>query len=372
MIAPLDRVVIVMMSAVGDAVHVRPVINAIKRARPQSHISWILQPGPATLVRGHESVDEILLFDRSRGMRAYVDLRNALASRRFDVALALQVYFKAGLVLAMTRARVKLGFDRARARDLNWLFTSQRVPPHPMQHVQDQYLEFLRPLGIDPEPVEWKLGPWPEEREWQREFFAPIERPAVSIVVATSKPEKDWMPDPEIAFAGRSNVGKSTLINKLVQRKKLARVSNTPGRTREIHFFRVNQDFVLVDLPGYGYARIAKERRAEWKPLIEGFLKDSAGLRGIVLLLDVRRDPSSDDEYMLDFLAELGLPVIVAVTKVDKLPRAQIAQRVGAIAKALGLDEEQVIPFSAVSGSGRKELADAVMSLLAQPSWRSS
>jgi heptosyltransferase I len=195
MIAPLDRVVIVMMSAVGDAVHVLPVINAIKRARPQSHISWILQPGPATLVRGHESVDEILLFDRSRGMRAYVDLRNALASRRFDVALALQVYFKAGLVLAMTRARVKLGFDRARARDLNWLFTSQRVPPHPMQHVQDQYLEFLRPLGIDPEPVEWKLGPWPEERGWQREFFAPIERPAVSIVVATSKPEKDWMPE---------------------------------------------------------------------------------------------------------------------------------------------------------------------------------
>jgi GTP-binding protein len=186
---------------------------------------------------------------------------------------------------------------------------------------------------------------------------------------------KGWRPThayPEIAFAGRSNVGKSTLINKLVQRKKLARVSNTPGRTREIHFFRVNQDFVLVDLPGYGYARIAKERRAEWKPLIEGFLKDSAGLRGIVLLLDVRRDPSSDDEYMLDFLAELGLPVIVAVTKVDKLPRAQIAQRVGAIAKALGLDEEQVIPFSAVSGSGRKELADAVMSLLAQPSWRSS
>jgi len=195
MIAALDRIAIVMMSAVGDAVHVLPVINAIKRARPQSHISWILQPGPATLVRGHESVDEILQFDRARGPRAYIDLRNQLASRRFDLALALQVYFKAGLVLAMTRAKVKLGFDRARARDLNWLFTSHRVPPHPMQHVHDQYLEFLRPLGIDPNPIEWKLGPWPDERLWQRDFFAAIARPAVSIVVATSKPEKDWMPE---------------------------------------------------------------------------------------------------------------------------------------------------------------------------------
>jgi GTP-binding protein len=186
---------------------------------------------------------------------------------------------------------------------------------------------------------------------------------------------RGWRPThayPEIAFAGRSNVGKSTLINKLVQRKKLARVSNTPGRTREIHFFRVNQDFVLVDLPGYGYARISKERRAEWKPLIEGFLKGSAGLRGIVMLLDARRDPSSDDEYMLDFLAELGVPVIVAVTKVDKLSNSAIRDRVAAIAKTLGLDEDQVIPFSAVSGVGRQELAEAVMSLLSQVSWRSS
>jgi GTP-binding protein len=186
---------------------------------------------------------------------------------------------------------------------------------------------------------------------------------------------RGWRPThayPEIAFAGRSNVGKSTLINKLVQRKKLARVSNTPGRTREIHFFRVNQDFVLVDLPGYGYARISKERRAEWKPLIESFLKDSAGLRGIVMLLDARRDPSSDDEYMLDFLAELGVPVIVAVTKVDKLSHSAIRTRVAAIAKTLGLDEDQVIPFSAVTGVGRQELAEAVMSLLSQESWRSS
>jgi heptosyltransferase I len=191
----LDRVAIVMMSAVGDAVHVLPVINAIKRAKPSSRISWIMQPGPAGLVRGHESVDEILLFDRTKGPRAYLDLRHELAHRHFDVALALQVYFKAGLVAAITPADVKLGFDRARARDLNWLFTNRRIEPHPMQHVQDQYLEFLRPLGVPAEPLQWRLGPWAEERPWQREFFAPFERPAVSIVVATSKAEKDWMPE---------------------------------------------------------------------------------------------------------------------------------------------------------------------------------
>lgn len=191
----LDRIAIVMMSAVGDAVHVLPVINAIKRAHPTARISWIMQPGPAGLVRGHESVDEILLFDRSKGPRAYLDLRRQLASRRFDVALALQVYFKAGIVAAITPADVKLGFDRARARDLNWLFTNRRIEPHAMQHVQDQYLEFLKPLGVPTGPVQWRLGPWPEERPWQREFFGALERPAASIVVATSKADKDWMPD---------------------------------------------------------------------------------------------------------------------------------------------------------------------------------
>ena len=118
MTVKLDRIGIVMMSAVGDAVHVLPVINAIKRARPASHVTWILQPGPATLVRGHAAVDEILLFDRAKGTRAYLDLRRELATRPFDVALALQVYFKAGLVLAMTRATTKLAGQTT--RDWSW------------------------------------------------------------------------------------------------------------------------------------------------------------------------------------------------------------------------------------------------------------
>lgn len=190
-----DRIAIVMMSAAGDAVHTLPVVNAIKRHRPQCHITWILQPAPATLVRGHRAVDEILLFDRSRGWRAFTDLRRTLSGRRFDLVINLQVYLKAGIVTALTRAPVKLGFDRARARDLNWLFTNRKIPPHPNQHVQDQYFEFLRELGVPADPVEWHLGPYPEERPWQREFFAGAKRPVAAVVVATSKAEKDWLPD---------------------------------------------------------------------------------------------------------------------------------------------------------------------------------
>lgn len=179
-----------------------------------------------------------------------------------------------------------------------------------------------------------------------------------------------WKPEhtlPEVAFAGRSNVGKSSLLNRLMRRKSFARVSNTPGRTREIHFFNVNHEFVLADLPGYGYARISKTRKAEWQPLIEGYLSDSARLRGVVLLLDVRRDPTDDDRVMLDFLAELGVPTILAATKVDKLRSAEVDGRLSELARAVGADADQLVAFSASTGKGRDELAAALMSLLAQP-----
>jgi GTP-binding protein len=182
-----------------------------------------------------------------------------------------------------------------------------------------------------------------------------------------------WRPEiglPEVAFAGRSNVGKSSLLNKLIHRKKFARVSNTPGRTREVNFFKVNDTFVLVDLPGYGYARISKEKRAEWKPLIESYLRSSDQLRGIVQLLDARHDPTNDDIQMLDFLSELGVPTLVVLTKIDKLRASERKKHIKDISAALGLEDDQVIPFSAVSGEGRAELAEAMNSVLAQPSWR--
>lgn len=193
--ARLDRVCIVMMSALGDAVHTLPVVTAIKRHHSAAHITWVLQPGSAQLARGHSGVDDIVLFDRKRGARAFLDIREKLVRRRFDLVLALQVYFKAGVITWMANAPVKLGFDRARARDVNWLFTTHRIPAHPVQHVQDQYFEFLRALGVASEPVEWDIGPWRHERDWQREFFRKLEHPIASLVVATSKLEKDWPPE---------------------------------------------------------------------------------------------------------------------------------------------------------------------------------
>ncbi len=193
---PLRRVCIVMMSAVGDAVHVLPLVTALKRHDPATHVTWVLQPGPATLVRGHPGVDDIVLFDRAAGARGFLDVRRQLRARGpFDVCIDLQVYFKAGLITSFVPAAVTLGFDRARARDANWLFTNAKIPPHPMQHVQDQYFEFLQALGVPYEPVTWDLGPWPQERAWQRDFLARLDRPAAAIVVATSKPQKDWIPE---------------------------------------------------------------------------------------------------------------------------------------------------------------------------------
>lgn len=178
-----------------------------------------------------------------------------------------------------------------------------------------------------------------------------------------------WRPStslPEIAFVGRSNVGKSSLLNALIRRKSFARVSTTPGRTREIHFFDVNKRFILADLPGYGYARISKARKAEWRPLIEGYLSRSENLCGVVQLLDVRRDPTEDDMVMLEFLGDLGVPSLVAITKIDKLNASAAKERVEALCRQLVLDPDQVIPFSAKTGAGRDELATALVQLLEQ------
>ena len=176
-----------------------------------------------------------------------------------------------------------------------------------------------------------------------------------------------WRPEtdlPEVAFAGRSNVGKSSLLNRLVRRKAFARVSRTPGRTREINFFRVNDTFILADLPGYGYARVSKERKADWRPLIEGYLGRTRALAGVVQLLDIRREPSEDDVSMLDFLAEIEIPTVVVLTKTDKLSRNAAGDRASEIMSALSLTREQTIPFSATTGEGRDELAEALMSLV--------
>ncbi|MEO8881317.1 MAG: glycosyltransferase family 9 protein [Gemmatimonadaceae bacterium] len=203
------RICIVMMSAIGDAVHVLPVVTALKRHEPRSTITWILQPGPASLVRGHPDVDDILVFDKSRGWLGMLDLRRRLRALAFDLVIDLQVYIKAGLVTSFLRAPVKLGFDKARARDLNWLFTTERIPPHAPQHVQDQYLEFLFALGVPAEPIEWKLGPWPQEMEHAEALRASLPRPIATLVIGATHPEKEWIAVrwAEVANALRSDFG---------------------------------------------------------------------------------------------------------------------------------------------------------------------
>ncbi len=177
-----------------------------------------------------------------------------------------------------------------------------------------------------------------------------------------------WRPEsnlPEIAFAGRSNVGKSSLLNKVLKRRSFARVSKTPGRTREINFFKVNDAFLLADLPGYGYAKVSKSRSAEWGPLIESYLRSTTLLKGVVQLLDVRHDPTDDDRQMLDFLADVAVPAMFVATKTDKLSKLAVSRRVSDLAIILQVEEDHIIPFSAQTGEGRDELAAAIAGLLA-------
>ena len=171
---------------------------------------------------------------------------------------------------------------------------------------------------------------------------------------------------PQIAFSGRSNVGKSSLINTLLgrTRKGVAHVSGTPGKTQGLNFYRINGRFFLVDLPGFGFARVPDQVRARWKPLIEGYLSRSDGPCAVVHLVDARRDPTDDDLKMLDYLAELRLPSLIGVTKIDKLSWEKRTKTIPALIHSLGLDPDQVIPFSSKTGEGRDELLGALAGLL--------
>ena len=156
----------------------------------------------------------------------------------------------------------------------------------------------------------------------------------------------------EIAFAGRSNVGKSSLINVLVNRKNLVRTSNTPGRTQLINFFRINNRFTFVDLPGYGFAKVPLAVKKEWGPMIESYLSRRENLRGVVLILDIRRIPSDEDLQMLQWLRARGIPPLVVVTKCDKLSKNQRAKQVAVIAREIRMDAGELLLFSALSREG--------------------
>jgi GTP-binding protein len=173
----------------------------------------------------------------------------------------------------------------------------------------------------------------------------------------------------QVAFAGRSNVGKSSLINRLLGRTRtaIARVSAEPGKTQEINFYDVRSDlgsFFLVDLPGYGYAKVPHGLRDKWRPLIHGFISKNPDLRGVVQLVDVRNGPSDEDVRSVDYLAELGIPVLFVLTKVDKLNAREREKLIPKAIQTLGVDKDQVILFSSTKGTGRDELMEALASLL--------
>ncbi|MBO8168764.1 MAG: YihA family ribosome biogenesis GTP-binding protein [Thermoanaerobacteraceae bacterium] len=172
-------------------------------------------------------------------------------------------------------------------------------------------------------------------------------------------------PLPEVAFAGRSNVGKSSLLNKLVRRKKLARVSKQPGRTRTINFFRVNDQFHLVDLPGYGFARVPASVKRQWGRMIEEYLSKREQLRGVVLLLDIRHKPTVDDQQMVEWLVASKVPTIFVATKADKISRGKRQKHLSVIRKTLELPPDQpVIAFSAETGEGKDVLLSGIERLI--------
>lgn len=167
-------------------------------------------------------------------------------------------------------------------------------------------------------------------------------------------------PLPEIAFVGRSNVGKSSLLNALVGRSGLARVSATPGKTSLLNVFRL-PGFYLVDLPGYGWARAAKSTRAGFRRLVEGYLRHRQTATGVVWLLDIRHPPSKDDLEMQRLLAESGRPTLVVFTKADKLSRRQQAERTAELAGQLGVTPDQVQPTSSATGLGIADLGESIL-----------
>ena len=166
---------------------------------------------------------------------------------------------------------------------------------------------------------------------------------------------------PEFAFAGKSNVGKSSLINAMMNRKSLARTSSQPGKTQTINFYNINDELYFVDLPGYGYAKVYLEAKAKWGKMIENYLKKSQVLHAVFLLVDIRHDPSENDKMMYDWVIHNGYRPVVIATKLDKLKRSQVAAHVKAVRQGLGMEKEDIlIPFSAETKQGRDEIWELI------------
>lgn len=176
--------------------------------------------------------------------------------------------------------------------------------------------------------------------------------------ITSTLPDND---KPEIAFAGKSNVGKSSLINGLMNRKSYARISATPGKTQTINFYNINDEMYLVDLPGYGYAKVSENEKAKWGKMIERYLHSSKQLKAVFLLIDIRHEPSANDKIMYDWVVSQGYNPIIIATKLDKLKRSQVDKHVKMLRQGLNLvPGTKIIPFSSVTKQGRNEIWELV------------
>ena len=171
-------------------------------------------------------------------------------------------------------------------------------------------------------------------------------------------------PYPEVAFAGQSNVGKSSLINTLLNRKNLARTSSQPGKTQTINFYNINKEFYFVDLPGYGYAAVSQEIKAKWGKMIERYLKKSEKLVMVFLLIDIRHDPSENDKLMYDWILSNGYEPVIIATKLDKIKRSEYDKKLKAIRTKLGGENMRIIPFSSVTKKGREEILGLIEEII--------
>lgn len=182
--------------------------------------------------------------------------------------------------------------------------------------------------------------------------------------ITSRLPEND---KPEVAFAGKSNVGKSSLINALMNRKSYARISATPGKTQTINFYSINEEMYLVDLPGYGYAKVSEKEKAQWGKLVERYLHGSSMLKAVFLLIDIRHVPSANDRMMYEWILDKGFQPIMILTKLDKLKRSQVQKQIKVVKEGLKLvPGTRVIPFSSVTKQGREEIWEVIESFLEQ------
>ncbi len=186
-----------------------------------------------------------------------------------------------------------------------------------------------------------------------------------TIIGPTSKIPENSLP--EVAFAGKSNVGKSSLINALMNRKSLARTSSQPGKTQTINFYNINKEIYFVDLPGYGYAKVSEEEKKRWGEMIENYLCESEMLRVIFLLIDIRHKPSENDKQMYDWIEYMGFDPVIIATKSDKLKRSQIDKHIKQVREGLGASSDTIIvPFSSVTKAGKDTILDFCDQILEQ------